>query len=129
MDLDEYRAKFNEKGEEIMDATPVAHSMKIRPISQFQRIRALIQFELSQKAQQSGLETFEEANDFNVGDDFDPTTPYEEQFDPETGVGQFEFQQERPIDQKEPKTKGKKGDGEQAPHADPNPPVDPNPDE
>lgn len=45
-------------------------------------------------AEQSGHETFQEANDFDVDDDyFDPTTPYEDVFD---GV----IQQDEPEDER-----------------------------
>lgn len=33
----------------------------------------------------AGIETFEEADDFDVGDDFDPATPYEMHFDSDLG--------------------------------------------
>lgn len=116
MDLDEYRAKFNAKGEELMDSTPVASTLRFKPKSEYQRIREIIMHELSTKAAEAELETFEEANDFDVGDDFDPTTPYEEQFDPDTGVSNFDFQEEIPIDQKKPK--GKKTPDEESDKSD-----------
>lgn len=37
---------------------------------------------LAAEAEAAGLETFEEADDFEVDDDFDPSSPYEEIFDP-----------------------------------------------
>lgn len=119
MTLEEYLAKYDKNGNELMDSTPVASTLRVRPQSEYQRLRALIAQELSQAAQNNGHESFEEANDFDVGDDFDPTTPYEEQFDPDTGLSQWEFQQEIPISQG--------GDGGQGPHEDPNPPADPPP--
>lgn len=108
--------KFNDRGEEIMDKTPVSKSMRFKPQSEYARIRALIRAELSQEANNQGFETEAEANDFSVGDDFDPSTPYEETFDPESGVSNFErkFSEEKPIDQ----TASKKGDGDLDPHVD-----------
>lgn len=46
-------------------------------------VRRLIQGELSKIADDSGYETFEEADDFDIEDDpADPHTPYEAVFDP-----------------------------------------------
>jgi len=95
--------KFTENGEEIMDPTPVASAMKFKQRSQFSDIRRYIANELSRQAAENDQETLQEADDFNVGDDFDPTSPYEEQFDPESGQSTFEapFIQEKPVSQDE----------------------------
>lgn len=54
------------------------------------QIREMVRSErLAREAAEGGFETFEEADDFDVGDDFDPRTPYEESFDPE-GRSSFE---------------------------------------
>lgn len=37
---------------------------------------------LIQESQENEMETFEEADDFDIGDDYDPTSPYEADFDP-----------------------------------------------
>jgi len=48
-----------------------------------EQIRDMIRSEkLRQEVEAAGLETFEEADDFDVGDDYDPRSPYEEVFDP-----------------------------------------------
>lgn len=48
-----------------------------------EHIRNMVRSEhLRRAAEDAGAETFEEADDFDVGDDVDPTAPYEEQFDP-----------------------------------------------
>lgn len=48
-----------------------------------EQIRAMVRGEaLAHAARTSGQETFEEADDFNVDDDFDPRAPYEEEFEP-----------------------------------------------
>lgn len=111
---EEYQSKYDANGAELMDSTPISASLRVRPQSEYQRMRALIRQELSMEAAANGLESWEEANDFDVGDDFDPSTPYEEQFDPDTGVSNWEFQEETP----------KGGDGGQDPHASPTPPID-----
>lgn len=38
---------------------------------------------MSQLAEDREMETLEDADDFNVGDDYDPTSPWEEQFNPQ----------------------------------------------
>lgn len=52
-----------------------------------ERIRDMVRSEhLRLAAESAGAETFEEANDFDVGDDYDPSSPYEEVFDPPAPV-------------------------------------------
>lgn len=48
----------------------------------WEQIRAMVKRELSAGAEEAGYETEEEANDFDVGDDFDPFSPWEEVFEP-----------------------------------------------
>lgn len=70
-------------GREKPDGTPVAPPIGyLRQPSMFERMREMVRKELSEAAQESGFETFEEADDFNIGDDYDPTSPYEELFEP-----------------------------------------------
>lgn len=71
-------------GREIPDPTPMAPPVgyKKQP-SMVDHIRSMVRSELlRQSVAAEGLETFEEAEDFDVGDDYDPTTPYEAVFDP-----------------------------------------------
>lgn len=116
----EIRPKYNERGEELMDPTPIAVPFKFQQRSQFDWMRQFIRQEVSRHAAEQGYESFEEANDFNVGDDFDPTTPYEEQFDPETGESNFT----KPFVQEQPTKPPKKG-GEPKAKEGENPPADP----
>jgi len=59
------------EGREIPDDTPVVIRIKGNVISQFDEVRAFIRREL--REHQSGeIETFEEANDFDVEDDLFP---------------------------------------------------------
>lgn len=70
---------------ESLDDTPVSVPVKFnRPPSLHEQIKSLIRREVSQTAVNSGMESFEEADDFEVGDDYDPQSPYEAIFDPET---------------------------------------------
>lgn len=65
--------KFNERGEELPDATPIeVPTGWKRPESLQEQIRRLIRVQMSQESVASGGESFEEANDFEVGDE-DPT--------------------------------------------------------
>lgn len=69
---------------------------------------------LAQEAAQAGYESFEEADDFEVGDDYDPSSPYETDFDPvpvaELRRRQREAESPQPAAPPEPK---KKGSGDQ----------------
>lgn len=66
-------AKYTEDGKQVPDPTPVAIPVRFTRQSMYNdRIRELVRSEeLARLAQNSGKETFEEANDFNVGDDVD----------------------------------------------------------
>lgn len=59
-----------------------------RPETLEERIRRLVRSErFNQAMDESGMETFDEANDFDVEDDLpDPATPYEPFFDPALGT-------------------------------------------
>lgn len=49
------------------------------------QVARLVRGHLSMIAEANGAETFEESEDFDVDDEFDPRTPYEEVFDPTLG--------------------------------------------
>lgn len=78
------RIPLREDGTEVLDGTPVAPPIGYRPQpSLASQIRMMVRSEqLRMEAEKAGMETFEEADDFDVGDDFDPTSPYENDFDP-----------------------------------------------
>lgn len=71
-------------GHEIPDPTPVEPPIGyVKQPSLAEQIRqAILSDRLKREAEEAGLETFEEADDFNVGDDYDPSSPYEETFEP-----------------------------------------------
>lgn len=75
---------LDEYGREKPDPTPLAPPIGYnRQPTLRETIRAMVISEkLKQEAEAAGLETFEEADDFEVGDDYDPTSPYEEIFEP-----------------------------------------------
>lgn len=77
---------YNAKGEELLDSRPVALPVNFtRPIPLGERVRALVKSELlARAARDQDVDTFEEADDFNIPDDpIDPSTPFEEEFEPE----------------------------------------------
>lgn len=76
-------ARLDEDGREILDPKPVElpAGMK-RPESLAEQVQRLVRRQVSEYAAMHGHETFDEADDFDVGEDFDPHTPYEEDFDP-----------------------------------------------
>lgn len=74
--------KLNETGGELLDSTPMAPPIGFtRQPSMFDIMRKMIADREIELAQQ-GYETPEEADDFDVGEDFDPSSPYEHDFDP-----------------------------------------------
>lgn len=69
----------DERGHEIPDPTPVAAAIGHRPGPTLrEQIRDMIQSEkLRMEAEAAGFESLEEADDFDVGEDYDPESPYE----------------------------------------------------
>lgn len=69
------------------DPTPVALPIGYkRPLTLNEQILNMIRSqELRRFAEGNGQETLEEADDFEVGDDFDPQAPYEMDFDHDLG--------------------------------------------
>jgi len=78
------KAKQCLKRHEILDPTPLALPVGLKqPPTLQEQIRRMIRSEeLRRAAEAAGHETFEESDDFEVGDDYDPKSPYEETFDP-----------------------------------------------
>ncbi|AZL83029.1 hypothetical protein [Apis mellifera associated microvirus 54] len=60
---------------------PITASLKFKH-KQVDTLSELMQ-RLSMVAKEKEYETLEEADDFNIGDDYDPSSPWEEQFDPQ----------------------------------------------
>ena len=65
------------------DPIPFAPTAGIRPKETLEeRMRRMIRDEMSYAAEQQGMETFEEADDFDVDDEGDPESMYEIPFEP-----------------------------------------------
>jgi hypothetical protein len=97
---------LNENGHEVLSSKPVAIPLKFRrPETLAETVRNMVLGEMSRQALNSGYESFAEADDFDVGDDFDPTSPYEMDFD--TEVYRYDepprqkrtAQEERPVEE------------------------------
>lgn len=70
--------KRHVKGREVLDDTPVAIPVRFRRTDNLtERVKEIIRTQASIAAQSAGFETFEEADDFYVGDDYDPRSPHE----------------------------------------------------
>lgn len=82
-DLAALKAQDKDKVFEWPDPRPMAPPLGFHPEpSLAERIRNMVRSEhLRLAAEGSGMETFEEADDFDVDDDFDPSSPYEMFFD------------------------------------------------
>lgn len=65
--------KFDTYGREIPDPRPVElpTGLRVRPTLQ-EEIQRYIRAEMSLRARDQGMETFEEANDFDIEDDWEP---------------------------------------------------------
>lgn len=81
---------LDDQGREIPDPQPIAIPAGYKlPESLSDQIRRLIRSEqFSKMVNDQGFDTFEEAEDFEIDDDmWDPSSPYEEVFDPVLGRG------------------------------------------
>lgn len=77
-------AILDKYGREVLDSTPMQPPVGYqRTKSLAEQIRDMVRSEaLRQAAEAAGFESFEESDDFDVGDDYEPSSPYEEHFDP-----------------------------------------------
>lgn len=68
---------IDEFGREVPDPEPIAIRVGRKTIQQFDHIKAYIRRELSAAAEANDMETFEEANDFDIPDDDIRHSPHE----------------------------------------------------
>lgn len=75
--------RYDGSGHELVSPLPMAPPVGYKKTpSLSDQIREMVRSErLAQAAAEQGFETFEEADDFEIGD-FDPSSPYEIDFDP-----------------------------------------------
>lgn len=82
------KAMLDEQGHEVVSNVPEAPPLgwKRQP-TMVDHIREMVRSErLRQEAEAAGAETFEEAEDFDVGDDLDLSSPYEAEYEPLSAV-------------------------------------------
>lgn len=81
------RPRLDANGHEIPDPTPIALPTGFRkPETLAETVARLVRHQVSEHAELHGMETFEEADDFDIPDDpSDPSTPFETIFDPILG--------------------------------------------
>lgn len=72
-------------GAEVGDPTPMEPPLGyMKQPTLTDQIRMMVLSEkLRDAAMNSGYESFDEADDFEIGDDFDPSSPWENEFDPD----------------------------------------------
>lgn len=69
---------------EVLPDTPASIPVRFKRTSALtDAMKAFIRDEISRRAGDEGYETFEESDDFNVGDDHDPHSPHEQSLDEE----------------------------------------------
>jgi len=95
--VEEVPTRLDEFGHEIPDPTPAAMPAGFKvPETLQEQVQRLVRIQLSEAAAEAGEETFEESEDFDIPDDpVDPSTPFEEWFDPvlQRGITAQEFNQ------------------------------------
>lgn len=71
-------------GAEVLDPTPMEPPLgyNAQPTLADQIRMAVLSEKLAEEMRTQGMETFEEADDFDVGDDYDISSPWENDFDP-----------------------------------------------
>lgn len=97
--------EYNARGEELPDDTPIDLPLRFkRPPTMQDQIKAMVRHELSVRAQAVGMESFAEADDFEVDDDAEPVSPHE------LTLMQEEFRYANPDQKVLDKGKGKEYD-------------------
>lgn len=75
---------YNDKGEELLDPKGICIPVGLKkPVTLQERMRKLVQSELLARAAcEKDLETFEDADDFDIAEDPVDPTPFEDDFEP-----------------------------------------------
>lgn len=82
------------------DPTPMEIPAGFRkPETMEEMVQRLVRRQVSDAAEAAGAESFEESEDFDVDDMFDPSSPYEEVFDPvlNRGITVDEFRKNEAV--------------------------------
>lgn len=112
-------------GREYNDPTPMAPPVGYkRQPTMVEIIRAQVRDALlAKELAAQGVETFEEADDFDVGDDYDPSSPWENDFDPP--IREVLQEAEKAVREREKKAKPATDEPPAKPKADPAPKAKP----
>jgi len=69
---------LDDNGHEVPDRTPRSIPVRFkRQTSLIEDVQRFVREELSRQADAQGVESFDEADDFDVGEDYEPRSPYE----------------------------------------------------
>ena len=115
------KSKYDEMGRELPDPTPMNIPVEFRRAeTQDERIRRILREDkLRYAANAVGVETPEEADDFDVGDDYEDTSPYEYNFDHinEISPDNLGYVEEQPDAEAEPSSteKSEEASSQEAP--------------
>lgn len=104
-------AHLDEYGREVLSQEPVALPIKIRRQSFVDQIRDLIKRELSNRAEEQDYETFEESDDFDVGDEDWLKSPYEIPADDEF-ADMYPIEKDKPVSTPQPPEAAKEAEPE-----------------
>lgn len=86
-----------EDGSEKVSSKPAVAKVPTRqPLTIQQQVRQIVDQHIAAAAQEQGFETPEEADDFEIGEDYDPESPYEYNFDPSIVPESGDFVEEIP---------------------------------
>lgn len=78
--------RLDEKGREVPDQTPLEiPAGRKRPETLQEQVQRLVRHQVSAYAEMHGHESFADADDLEVDEDFDPSSPFELEFDPILG--------------------------------------------
>lgn len=84
--LPQNNQRLDENGHELLDQTPVTVPAGFRrPETLAEQVQRLVRNHISRQAEAEGYESFEESEDFDVDEPEEPSTIYEEFFDPTLG--------------------------------------------
>lgn len=72
------KSRLNDKGQEVLNDAPVTLPVRYqRGDNITERVQRMVEETISRRAEMAGLETLDDANDFDVGDDYDPRSEHE----------------------------------------------------
>lgn len=109
MDKNPKGKPLDEFGREVFDPTPIAPPIGyVKQPSMFEQVRDMVRGEaLRIYAESQDMESFEDADDFDIDDDYDPRTPYELNFE---GTVEKDWERLKETPPPKPRKKNQSGD-------------------